>query len=148
VRLAVRSGVIIPVLLMLPNVAWMLLSKPAAGTAPTVPIALKLVENLARVATLALPFFCSLQLMKKYSALTVAGMALALIVYYAAWARFFLGGSSADLLTAPLAGIPLPLAAAPVTLLVLSAYILDSWWMLWASLVFGVAHIWTSNLRT
>lgn len=147
-RLAVRSGVIIPVLVMLPNVAWMLLPKSATGTAPAVPIALTIVENLARIATLALPVFCALQLMKKYSALIVAGMALALIVYYSAWARYFLGGSSPVLLSAPLAGIPLPLAVAPVALLVLSAYVLDSWWMLGVSLVFGVAHIWTSNLRT
>ena len=147
-RLAIRSGVIIPVLLMLPNLAWMLLPKPLAVTATTVPMALTIVENMARIATLALPFFCSLQLTKKYSALTLAGMALALIVYYSAWARFFLGGSSPDLFSAPLAGIPLPMAAAPIALLVLSAYVLDSWWMLASSLVFGVAHIWTSNLRT
>ncbi len=147
-RLTVRSGVIIPVLLMLPNVAWMLLPKPVAGTSTTVPIALTIVENVARIATLALPFFCSLHLRKNYSAITVAGMALAIIVYYSAWARLFLCGSSPDLFSAPLAGIPLPMAAAPVALLVLSAYVLDSWWMLAASLVFGVAHIWTSNLRT
>lgn len=147
-RLAIRSGAIIPALLMIPNVAWMLLPKPVAGAATTVPIALTIVENVARVATLALPFFFSLQLMKKYSALTLVGMALALIVYYSAWARFFVGGSAPGLFSAPLAGIPLPMAAAPVALLVLSAYVLDSRWMLAASLVFGVAHIWTSNLRT
>lgn len=147
-RLAVRSGALIPILLLLPNVAWMLLPNSAAGPAATVPAALAVVENLARIATLAIPFFLSLNLMKKYSAPAVAGMALALILYYAAWARFFLGGGSPDLLSAPLAGIPLPLAIAPVALLVLSAYVLDSWWMLRCSLVFGVAHLWTSVLRT
>jgi hypothetical protein len=126
-RLAVRSGVIIPVLLMLPNAAWMLLPKPAAGTAGTVPTALTIAENVVRVVTVALPFFCSLHLSKRYSALAMAGMALALIVYYSAWARFFLGGGSPDLLSAPLVGIPLPLACAPIALLILSAYVLDSW---------------------
>lgn len=147
-RLAVRSGVIIPVLLMLPNVAWMLLPTPVDGSTTAVPVALTIVENLARIATLAIPFFCSPQLRKRDSALTLAGMALVLVVYYSAWARFFLGGSAPVLLTAPLAGIPLPLAAAPVALLMLSAYVLNSRWMLTASLVFGVSHIWTSNLRT
>ena len=72
-RLAVRSGVIIPVLLMLPNVAWMLLPKSAAGTAATVPIALTIAENVVRVATLALPFFCSLHLTKRYAKLAMSG---------------------------------------------------------------------------
>lgn len=72
-RLAVRSGVIIPVLLMLPNVAWMLLPKSAAGTAATVPIALTIAENVVRVATLALPFFCSPHLTKRYSKLAMSG---------------------------------------------------------------------------
>ncbi len=132
---------------MLPNVAWMLLSPSASSTVSTVPVALTLAENLARVATLALPFFCSLHLTKRYSSQAMMGMTVALTVYYAAWIRFFLGGGSPDLLSAPLFGIPSPLAFAPIGLLIVSAYVLDSRWMLGASVVFGALHIWASTLR-
>ena len=89
-KLAIRSGVIIPVLLMIPNVAWMLLPKSVAGAIGTVPLPLAFAENVGRVKTLAWPFFCSLHLIKRYSAHTIAGMAVALTVYYSAWIRFFL----------------------------------------------------------
>ncbi len=146
-RLSIRSGVIIPVLLMLPNVAWMLLPKSAPGTAGTVPIALTIAENVFRVVTLALPFFCSLHLTKRYSAHAIAIMTFALIVYYSAWTRFFLGGGSPVLLSAPLVGIPSPLAFAPIALLIVSAYVLDSWLMCTVSVVFGALHVWAAALR-
>ena len=93
-RLAIKSGVIIPLLLMLPNLPWMLLPK------------------------------------------------LALAVYYAAWGRYFIGGGTPELLSAPLVGIPSPLAFAPIALLLISSYLLNSWWMLGAAVVFGTLHVW------
>ena len=147
-RLAVKSGVIIPLLLMLPNVAWMLLATPAAGSKGSVPLALTIAENVARVAVLALPFFYSLDLKKKYSTLALAGMALALTVYYSAWGRYFIGGGSPELLSAPLVGIPSPLAFAPIAFLIISSYMLDSWWMLGASVVFGALHVWVSAVTS
>lgn len=79
-----RSGALIPVLLMLPNVAWLLLPKADVGA------------------------------------------------------------RAAELLSAPLLGLPLPLAVAPAVFLVLSSYLLSSWPMLGVSVLFGVAHIWVS----
>ena len=77
---------------MLPNVAWMLLPTPPMGSEGSAPLALKIAENVARVAALALPFFYSLDLERKYSTLALADMALALTVYYSAWGRYFIGG--------------------------------------------------------
>ena len=74
--LSLKSGVVVPVLLMLPNVIWMLLPKLDTGSKASVPLVLTLAENVARVAVLALPFFFTLHLTKKYSMLTVAGMTL------------------------------------------------------------------------
>ena len=66
-RLAIKSGVIIPVFLMLPNVAWLLLPNLALVSTGSVPLALTIAENVARVAVLALPFFYTLDLKKKYA---------------------------------------------------------------------------------
>jgi hypothetical protein len=46
---AVKSGAVIPVLLMLPNVAWMLFYSLDAGAKGAVPLALSSAENGARI---------------------------------------------------------------------------------------------------
>jgi len=72
------------------------------------------------------------------------GMALA--TYNASWLRYFAGGRSTELLRASLLGFPLPLAVAPIILLVLSSYLMGSWPMLGASILFGTVHIRVSAL--
>ncbi len=129
---------------MLPNLAWMLFYNLDASPQVSTPLALSIAENAGRVAVLVLPFFYSLNLKKKYSPLAMVGMAIALTVYYSAWVRFFVGGGSAELLSAPLFGIPGPLALAPVALLIFSSYLMESWSMLSASVYFGVLHVWVS----
>jgi len=132
---------------MIPNVAWMLFPKADAAPQPSVPAALTVAENVGRAAVLALPFFYSLNLQRHYSMLALAAMALALAVYYAAWGRYFAGGRLPELLSAKLFGIPSPLAIAPIALFAVSAYLMDSWLMLGASLYFGVLHVWVSSVN-
>lgn len=147
-RLAFKSGALVPLVLMLPNVAWLVFFDMRAVPSVSVPPALSMAENASRVAVLALPFFHALDVKKQYSPLAIAGMAIALTLYYAAWARFFLGGGSTELLSAPLWGIPGPLALAPVALLICSSYLMSSWWMFGASLSFGALHVWSSSLMS
>lgn len=127
---------------MLPKMGWMLLPESDGGQQGSAPLALTIAENLGRAAVLVLPFFYLLDLKKKYSTVVMAGMGLALAVHYAAWSRYFVGGGTAELLSAPLLGIPSPLAVAPVALLILSSYMMNSWLMFGASLCFGAAHVW------
>ncbi|HNT76670.1 MAG TPA: hypothetical protein PKH77_16795 [Anaerolineae bacterium] len=144
--IVLKSGALIPLLIMLPNVVWMLLPKVAVGAAPHEPLLLTVLENIGRLATLILPFFFALDLHKRFSLPVMIGMGLALAVYYACWIRYFAGGRAAALLGAPFLGIPLPMAVAPIAFLILSSYLMGSWWMLGAALLFGVAHIWISIL--
>ena len=147
-KLAVRSGAIIPVLLMLPNLAWMLFYSLDAGAKSEVPVALSAAENLARSAALVLPIFYSLNKKSVWSAVAWVGMAGALAVYYLAWGRFFLGGGTVALLSSPLMGIPSPLALSPVALLLLASYVMNSWWMFSAAFAFGVFHVWALSLTS
>jgi len=145
---AVKSGAIIPVLLMLPNLAWMLFDSLDAGARSDVPFALSAAENAARSAALALPIFFSLNKKSVWSAAAWVGMAGALAVYDLAWGRFFVGGGSVALLSAPLMGIPSPLALSPVALLLLASSLMNSWWMFTAALSFGVFHVWALSLTS
>jgi hypothetical protein len=144
--ITIKSGALIPVMFMVPNVVWMLLPKKNVGEQPAVPMILTIAENIGRVAVLVLPFFFSLDLNKEFSALVGIGMGLTLTVYYVSWARYFAGGRLAEYFRAPLLGLPLPMAVAPTIFLVLSSYLMSSWLMLGAAILFGVAHIWISAL--
>ena len=142
--MTIKSGVLIPLLIMLPNVVWMLWPKADAGEHVSAPRVLTIVENIGRIAVLILPLFFSLDLSKERSTPVMIGMGLALTVYYVCWMRYFVGGRSPELLKAPLLGLPLPMALAPTVFFVLSSYLMGSWLMLGASTLFGVAHIWVS----
>ena len=145
-NIAIRSGALFPLLLMLPTVAWMILPKADASERRPTPLALNIVENLGRVAVMVPSFFYSLDFGKEHSLWVAAGMGLALSVYYVCWVRYFVGGKSAHLLSAPLLGIPLPMAVAPVVFLALSSYLIGSVWLLGATVLFGIAHIWVSAI--
>lgn len=135
-------------MLMLPNILWMIFPGEKAQETAAVPLWLNIVENIGRIGILVLPFFFSLDLSRKYGPIALAGMALALAVYYFAWGRYVWGGRTLDLMGEPLLGMPLPLAVAPTIFLLLSAYLylMGSWWMFGTAFVFGAAHIWVSAL--
>lgn len=145
-NITIKSGALITLLLMLPNVVWMVLPKAEADKPASEPLWLTIVENVSRMATLILPFFFSLDVHKKFSMPVMIGMGLALAIYYGCWIRYFTGGRVAALLSAPFLGIPVPMAVVPIVFLILSSYLMGSWWMFGASLLFGVAHIWISAL--
>lgn len=146
ISITIKSGALIPLLIMLPNVVWMLAPKAEASAATSEPFFLTILENVGRLATLILPFFFSLDMHKRLSLPVAIGMGLALAIYYACWIRYFAGGRVSTLLGAPFLGIPIPMAVAPIAFLILSSYLISSWWMFGASLLFGVAHIWISAL--
>ena len=147
-KLAVKSGAIIPVLLILPNLAWMLFYSLDAGAKSDVPVALSAAETIARSAALVLPCFHSLNKKSVWSTAAWVGMEGALAVYYLAWGRFYMGEGAVALLSAPLMGIPSPLALSPVALLLLASYLMNSWWMFSAALAFGVFHVWALSLTS
>jgi hypothetical protein len=145
-KFALKSGAAIPALLMPPNLAWMLFYSLDAGTTSAVPVALSLAESASRMVVLALPFFHTLNLKRTGAKAVLTGMGIALAIYYAAWARFFMGGGTNALLSESLLAIPSPLALAPVVFLLLSSYLMNSWWMLGAALCFGLLHVWGLSL--
>ena len=145
-HIPIKSGALIPILIMLPNILWILLPRSTKNNQASGPLALNIAENIGRAAILVIPFFYSLSSGKTLSTPALVIACLALALYYAAWARYFAGGRTNALLGASFFGIPLPLAVAPVILLTASAYLLGSWPMLGAVIWFGVAHIWMSAL--
>ena len=122
----------------------MILPRIETGEQKSAPMVLEIVENIARVAVMLIPFCYALDIHKKFAMPVMIGMVLALIVYYACWIRYFAGGRTTALFAAPFWGIPLPMAVLPIVFLSLSSYLMNSWLMFGASVLFGIAHIWVS----
>lgn len=144
--MGLRSGAWVPILLMVPNLAWMLLPRSTPASARASPRALKVTENAARVAVMVLPFLYSLDFNGRFAVPVTTAMALALVLYYAGWIRYFSAGRLPALLFAPMFGVPLPMAIVPSVFLVLASYLMGSWPMCASALVFGLAHVWSSAL--
>lgn len=142
----IKTGALIPFLLMLPNLVWMITPKSNTGEITATFLWLEIMETFGRAAILVLPFFFQLDLNKKFSTVTLIGMGLALGIYYATWIRYFAGSGANELFSLTLLCIPLPMAVAPIFFLLLSSYLMNSWWMLAASAFFGITHIWVSAL--
>lgn len=146
----IKSGIIIPVLIMVPNLIYYLKMRnksdvPASNkSAPTF---IKIIENIGRLGILITPIFFSLNLDNRFSLFFLLLCLLFLSLYYIAWLRHFLSGSNQIDLRKRLL-IPLPLAVYPSLYLICSSYLLSSIPMLIFSVVFAIAHIWVTYIES
>jgi hypothetical protein len=146
-QLTIKSGVLVPLLLMLPNFLWMVFSGPNnLDGSDQEPLWLSIFDNIGRLAVLLLPAFFVLNLDRRFATPALILMGICLLLYYSAWARYFAGGCAGGLFKTPLLGVPLPMAVFPILYLLLSSYLMGSWWMFGAVVFFGVTHLWVSAI--
>jgi hypothetical protein len=145
-RFSIKSGIVVPILLLAPNLLFFFMPPLNTPGDNGVPLVLIIAENIGRIATLTIPAFYALSFNKNFTKPALVLACLALIIYYAAWIRYFSGGRAFELLGAPLLGIPLPLAVTPTIFLLASSYLLSSGPLLAAALWFGFFHIWISAI--
>lgn len=145
-NITINSGIIFPLLILIPNLVWMIMPKPESIPTSEEPVLLTIIENIGRFATLLIPLFYAVQWQKKFTIPVLAVMTILLLIYYSAWMRYFIHQREVEWLSKSLFGIPLPLAVAPSLFFILSSYLLDSWWMLAASVLFGISHVWITYL--
>jgi hypothetical protein len=140
------SGWIVPIPIAIPNLIWALVPQRHAPVPSVPPVhrglnLLALVESIGRVVVFALPFFLDLHVQTGLDRVLAGVAAIALVVYYAGWVRYFLHGSSPSLLFASLGPLPVPLAVAPVVYFLAFAGIARSPLMAFVAAAFGFAHI-------
>jgi len=143
-------GWLISVLVLLPNLLWMLFpphGSPAPESAPRGGLA-RLMEGLewaGRLGCLVIPFFYRLEVKTGLQIGALVTAALALSLYYAGWARYFVRGRSYRLLFEPLLAVPLPLATGPVVYFPAAAVLLGSWPLGLAAVALGVGHLYVTH---
>jgi hypothetical protein len=142
-------GGLISVLILLPNLLWMVF--PPRGKPASDPVQrdglyrlMEILEWVGRIATFVIPFFYRKDVQSTGQVASLVVMALALLVYYAGWARYFLRGRSYALLFEPLLGLPIPLAISPTVYLLAASVLLGSWYLALATVLLGIGHLWIS----
>jgi hypothetical protein len=102
---------------------------------------MEVLEWVGRIAALVIPFFHRIEVQGSWSVVALAVMALALLIYYVGWARYFLRERRYGLLFEPLLGIPIPLAVSPIVYLLAASALLASWYLALATVLLGVGHL-------
>jgi len=139
-----NSSWLIPVLILIPNLLWVLFP-------PRDPLSdgqdqpdgrlLMILEWVGRIGVFVIPVFYVIDVESTVQVVSVGIMVLALLVYYAGWARYFLRGRAYALLFNSLLGLPIPLAISPVLYFAAASVLLGSWPLALATALLGVAHI-------
>ena len=143
-------GWLIPVLVLLPNLLWLVFpprGTPAAEMVSKSPLVrlMEVLEWLGRLGCLIIPCFYQVEVKGGWQLGALGVMAAALLLYYAGWARFFLGRRAYRLLFESLLGVPLPLAVSPIVFFLGAAALLGSWPMAAAALILAAGHIYLSH---
>jgi hypothetical protein len=143
----IPNGGLISILVLIPNLLFIVfpprdvprtLSKPARS--------LEIIEWIGRIGAFAIPFFCWIEITGAIETLAAVIMIGALTIYYAGWLRYLRRGRSFALLFQPMWGIPLPLAFAPIVYFYAASITLHSWWLLLATMLLTIGHLYVSNL--
>ena len=145
-------GWLVPIPIALPNLAWVLFPArsapaPSVPESPAFPRVLVVIEALGRVAVFVIPFFLHVFVRGALEALVLVVAAVALIVYWLGWLRYFTRGRLPSLLLAPLGGLPVPLAVAPVVYFLAFSLLARSPLFAAVSAAFGLAHVSLSMKR-
>jgi len=142
-------GWLVSVLVLLPNLLWMLFpprGAPPAESTPKTRLA-RLMEGLewaGRLGCFIIPFFCRVEMQSDWQWGALVTMGLALSLYYAGWTRYFMRGRSYRLLFEPLLAVPLPLATGPVIYFLAAAMLLGSWPLGMAAVALSAGHLYVT----
>lgn len=139
-------GWLIPLPVAVPNIAWALFPSPrapvpAARHVAPEPRLLVLVERIGRVGSFVVPCFLDVHLTTVTDHLCLGVAILALAIYDLGWVRYFLRGRAPVFLYRPLAGMPVPLAMAPVAYFLACSVLARSFSLAFVAVALAVAHV-------
>ena len=149
------TGGLTTILVLIPNVLFLLLPyKPKGSDSALSPggvlrratktyQVMEWVERIGQITTFVIPFFYRLRIDESNRLIALLMLAM-LLLYYGAWLRYFLNHMHPRMLYAPLAGIPLPMAFAPVIYFALASLLFESWPLLISDLVLAAGHLYIS----
>jgi hypothetical protein len=140
---------LVSILILLPNVLWMLFPPRERAQSDVRPSGrlyrvMEVLEWAGRVATLLIPFFYGIEVQSTGQVAAAVVMVLALLLYYACWARYFTRGRRYALLFEPFIGLPLPMAVSPIVYFFAASVLFGSWYLALVTVILAAGHLWIS----
>jgi len=141
-------SLIIPVLVLIPNLLYFLLTPTKIpANPPREPVILVVFERLGLFGSIISPLFFTSFITGLPELIAAFGMMFMLLIYYICWIRFFSHRREYRWLYEPLFFVPVPMAIFPVVYFLLGSAITHSIPLLISSLVFAGGHIPISLLQ-
>ncbi len=139
-------GGLISVAALIPNIVWAFLPPsdvqgPGKEGAAEPSRALALIEQVARLAVVGVPFLSTVAPLQPIERAALIVSLGALGVYYFCWFRYFARGRRIQLLYQPLWGVPVPMAVSPVVYFAAASVVLHSIWLAAATVLLSLSHI-------
>lgn len=149
------TGWIVTLLLLLPNALFLLLSPrnvpPETDGQRQFKVQIfETIEKLGQVGCFVLPFFYFFHTFTLMDQLSLVLFCILMGFYYAGWFRYIREDRQFFNLFAPMLGVPLPMAVAPVLAVFMASVNFHSWPLALAAAILGVGHIpvsWLEWLR-
>ena len=141
-------GLVIFALPMLINIAYVMF--PPAGKAEQAAAVTHWVEIVEQISRIAYLFAVTLLVSRDkldFRSVWLSLAAVFLVLYYAVWLRYFIGGREIVLLSRSFLFVPLPLAVFPVLYFLCAAIWLHNLPAAILMVIFGAAHL-TVSLRS
>jgi len=140
------NGWIVTLAALWPNLLWMLFPpRETSGSGRRASAwltgLLEGLERIGRIGLFVVPLFYRIEISGPLEKICAGGMVLALTVYYAGWARYYLRGRDRSLLYKALLKIPIPLAVSPVVYFGAASVVLHSAVLAVVVALFGLSHI-------
>jgi hypothetical protein len=147
-----QTGWIVTLLLLLPNAFFLLLTPrnvppETDGRRQFKVQVFETIERLGQIGSFVLPCFYSFRTLSVWDQISLGLFCVLMGFYYAGWVRYVKEGRQFQWLFAPMLGIPLPMAIAPVLAVLVAAINFHSWPLALAALILGTGHIPVSQLE-
>ncbi len=141
-----QNGWIVTLLLLLPNAFFLLLSPrnvppETDGQRQLKVTILETIEKLGQIGSFVLPFFYAFRFGSMLDMISFIVYGALMVFYYAGWMRYIVTGRQFRMLFAPMAGVPIPMAIAPVLAVLVVALNFHAWPLAVAALILGAGHI-------
>ena len=137
-----RLGLVLFVLPMLINIAYVMF--PPAGKAEQTAAVTHWVEIVEQISRIAYLFAVTLLVSRDRLSFRSGWLSLAaafLVLYYAVWFRYFMGGREISLLSCSFLFVPMPLAVFPVLYYLCAAIWMHNLPATVITVMFGAAHL-------
>jgi hypothetical protein len=141
-----QNGWMVTVFVLLPNLLFVFfppaeIPPERIGRNPAFERITGILERIGQAACFTIPVFYALRFDTALGKIAVTVGLCALLFYYAGWLRFVFSKRSFCLLFSPLAGIPIPMAIAPILVFLMAAINMQSWPLGIAAIVLAAGHL-------